>query len=101
MRSPYLYYFRIVVSAAHCGLVDIVRLGEWKIQKGKIDCVQYNRGPKQCSEEFQDIPVSNIMYHPEYHRSKDNVNINDIMIIKLFRPATYNDYVLPICLPER
>lgn len=89
------------MSAAHCGLVDIVRLGEWRVQEGKRDCVRYNRGPQKCSEDVQDIPVSSIIFHPEYHRSKDNVNINDIMIIKLSRPATYNDYVLPICLPER
>uniref|UniRef100_A0A673CLP6 trypsin n=1 Tax=Sphaeramia orbicularis TaxID=375764 RepID=A0A673CLP6_9TELE len=72
-----------VVSAAHCYMSYIeVRLGE------------HNIGISEGSEQF--ISASRILQHPNY----DSYTLqNDIMLLKLSRPATLNQYVQPLALP--
>ncbi|KAM4735097.1 trypsin-1-like isoform 1-T1 [Anableps anableps] len=73
-----------VVSAAHCNVFNQieVRLGEHNI---KIH---------EGTEQF--ISPSLVIPHPQYnHFTIDN----DIMLIKLSRPAILNQYVQPIALP--
>uniref|UniRef100_A0A673CRI1 trypsin n=1 Tax=Sphaeramia orbicularis TaxID=375764 RepID=A0A673CRI1_9TELE len=72
-----------VVSAAHCYKSRVeVRLGEHNIRvtEGK--------------EQF--ISSSRVIRHPNY--TSYNIN-NDIMLIKLSKPATLNQYVQPVALP--
>ncbi|XP_060771710.1 trypsin-2-like [Neoarius graeffei] len=73
-----------VVSAAHCSKSRIeVRLGEHYLN---ID---------EGHEQF--IASSRAIIHPNY----DSWNMaNDIMLIKLSRPATLNSYVQPVALPK-
>ncbi|MEQ2257714.1 Trypsin-1, partial [Ilyodon furcidens] len=73
-----------IVSAAHCYKTRIeVRLGEHHIN--------INEG----SEQF--ISSSNVIRHPSY----DSYTIdNDIMLIKLSKAATLNQYVQPVALPS-
>ncbi|XP_059920586.1 trypsin-10-like [Gadus macrocephalus] len=72
-----------VVSAAHCYKSRIeVRLGEHHIR--------VNEG----TEQF--ISSSSVIRHPNY--SSYNIN-NDIMLIKLSKPATLNQYVQTVALP--
>uniref|UniRef100_A0A8C6NK81 trypsin n=1 Tax=Nothobranchius furzeri TaxID=105023 RepID=A0A8C6NK81_NOTFU len=73
-----------VVSAAHCYQSRLeVRLGEHNI---KIS---------EGSEQF--ISSSRVIRHPRY----DSYTIsNDIMLIKLSKPATLNSYVKPVDLPR-
>lgn len=60
-----------------------VRLGEHHIQ--------INEGTEQV------ISSSQVIRHPNY----DSYNIdNDIMLIKLSKPATLNQYVRPVALPR-
>ncbi|XP_028837786.1 trypsin-2-like isoform X1 [Denticeps clupeoides] len=72
-----------VVSAAHCYQSRIeVRLGE------------HNIGYSEGNEQF--ISSEKVIRHPNY----DSWNIdNDIMLIKLSRSATLNQYVQPVALP--
>uniref|UniRef100_A0A8C6S6J9 trypsin n=1 Tax=Neogobius melanostomus TaxID=47308 RepID=A0A8C6S6J9_9GOBI len=74
-----------VVSAAHCYKSRInVRLGEHNIAM--------NEGTEQW------IDSAKIIKHPQYN----SYNLdNDIMLIKLSRPATLNSYVRTVALPSR
>ncbi|MCZ2222001.1 serine protease, partial [Corynebacterium pilbarense] len=73
-----------VVSAAHCYKSRVeVRLGEHNIR--------VNEG----TEQF--ISSSRVIRHPNY--SSYNID-NDIMLIKLSKPATLNQYVQPVALPS-
>uniref|UniRef100_A0A8C8FU92 trypsin n=1 Tax=Oncorhynchus tshawytscha TaxID=74940 RepID=A0A8C8FU92_ONCTS len=71
-----------VVSAAHCYKSRVeVRLGEHNIKV------------TEGSEQF--ISSSRVIRHPNY--SSYNID-NDIMLIKLSKPATLNTYVQPVAL---
>ncbi|XP_047454137.1 trypsin-2-like [Mugil cephalus] len=72
-----------VVSAAHC-------------YKSKMDVVlgEHNRWWLDGNE--QTIPADLIILHPDYVSWYLN---NDIMLIKLSRPAIINQYVQPVALP--
>ncbi|XP_054619587.1 trypsin-3-like [Dunckerocampus dactyliophorus] len=74
-----------VVSAAHCYKSRIqVRLGEHNIA--------VNEGTEQW------IDSAKLIRHPQYN----SYNLdNDIMLIKLSRPAALNNYVQTISLPSR
>ncbi|XP_036393953.1 trypsin-3-like isoform X2 [Megalops cyprinoides] len=73
-----------VVSAAHCYKYRVqVRLGEHNIET--------NEG----TEQF--INSALVIKHPRY--SSRNMD-NDIMLIKLSRPATLNSYVRTVSLPS-
>ncbi|XP_063055710.1 trypsin-2-like [Engraulis encrasicolus] len=73
-----------VVSAAHCYKSRVeVRMGEHNIRK------------TEGNEQF--ITSARVIRHPNY--SSYNIN-NDIMMIKLSKPATLNQYVQPVALPS-
>ncbi|XP_010867502.2 trypsin-3 [Esox lucius] len=74
-----------VVSASHCYKTSIqVRLGEHNIEQ--------NEGTEQW------INSAKIIRHPNYN----SYNLdNDIMLIKLSKPATLNSYVQTVALPTR
>ena len=46
--------------------------------------------------------MSEAKAHPEYIQNQQDsgVALNDIMLLKLSRPAEYNDFVQPVCLPS-
>ena len=112
-----------VLTAAHCGKVDFVRLGEWRVVEQDdptFDCERDKRtGKEKCSEPHQvslackelnrelsiytqDIPVAEAKPHPDYSEYQDRkrIPLNDIMLLKLSRPAEYNEFVQPLCLPS-
>ncbi|CAL8286767.1 unnamed protein product [Merluccius merluccius] len=73
-----------VVSAAHCYKSRIqVRLGE------------HNIAVSEGTEQF--ISSAKVIKHPRY--SSRNLD-NDIMLIKLSKPATLNSYVRTVSLPS-
>ncbi|KAL0985023.1 hypothetical protein UPYG_G00151980 [Umbra pygmaea] len=73
-----------VVSAAHCYKSSIqVRLGE------------HNIAVNEGTEQF--ISSAKVIRHPNYNsRNLDN----DIMLIKLSKPATLNSYVRTVAVPS-
>jgi len=95
-----------VLTAAHCGKVDFVRLGEWRVVEQDdptFDCDRDKRtGKEKCSEPHQDIPVAEAKPHHDYSAYQDGkrIPVNDIMLLKLSRPAEYNEFVQPLCLPS-
>jgi trypsin len=56
---------------------------------------EHNIKVTEGSEQF--ISSSRVIRHPNY--SSYNIN-NDIMLIKLSKPATLNTYVQPVALPS-
>ena len=44
--------------------------------------------------------MAEVRIHPDYHVSLNRVAENDIMLVRLSRPAVYNDFVHPVCLPS-
>jgi len=76
-----------VLTAAHCMVVSaesmLVRAGDWR--------------PKDASSNRQVLQVDNYFKHPSYNaRSFDN----DYALVKLTEPATLNECVGTVCLPE-
>jgi len=64
-----------------------------------IDCVK-DRRYDLCSEGVQDIDVAEVKIHPGYEVTDIGSPINDIMLLKLSRPAEFNQFVKPVCLPS-
>lgn len=77
---------RWVVSAAHC-YKDV---SEMTLVLGDHE-VRYEEGTEQFLTPELVIP------HPDYDRKTIN---NDIMLIKLSRPAVLNEFVQPMALPK-
>jgi hypothetical protein len=72
-----------------------VRLGEWDISTVE-DCVTIENDRDCVSEPVQDIQIESTVFHELYDNDK---KFNDIGLIRLSRPAQFNYYVKPICLP--
>ena len=108
-----------VLSAAHCRDKEYVRLGEWEIidpnEFDEDSCSYYNDISKkkceskwwcgsQCHKEndieLPDIEISREIVHPDYSVTNIASLTNDIMLIKLSKPAVFSKYVRPICLPD-
>ncbi|XP_078504323.1 trypsin-3-like [Lissotriton helveticus] len=74
-----------IVSAAHCyqpANTLVAYLGEYD--------TTYTESTEQA------IQVSKVIKHPNYNSQNQD---NDIMLVKLSKPAQYNHYVSPIALP--
>jgi len=65
----------------------------------KTDCVKTRTGQQLCSDDYQDIEVDKRITHPAYTTTRKGLAINDIMLLKLKSPVTYNMFVKPVCLP--
>ena len=57
---------------------------------------EHSHSSNEGSEQF--IDSAKIIKHPNYN---DNTLDNDIMLIKLSRPAALNSYVQTVALPSR
>jgi Trypsin len=77
-----------------------VRLGEWDTST-EHDC-DSNNSPevKDCVDQrVQDITIEKIIQHDGFIKTAAYVH-NDIALLRLNRPAVFNKYVQPICLPR-
>ncbi|XP_019865700.2 venom protease [Aethina tumida] len=79
-----------ILTAAHCTnnlkAQDIhVRLGEYDFKKNN-------------ETRSMDFPVAEIIQHQEFVEA---TYANDIAILRLEKPTTFNSYIWPICLPPR
>ncbi|XP_046513797.1 vitamin K-dependent protein C isoform X2 [Equus quagga] len=75
-----------VLTAAHC-MEDskklIVRLGEYDLRRRENGEV--------------DLDIQEVIMHPNYSKSSSD---NDIALLRLARPATLSQTIVPICLPD-
>ena len=44
--------------------------------------------------------MAEIKVHPDYGLTPIGLAENDIMLLRLSRPAVYNNFVQPVCLPS-
>uniref|UniRef100_A0A4X2KJ83 Peptidase S1 domain-containing protein n=1 Tax=Vombatus ursinus TaxID=29139 RepID=A0A4X2KJ83_VOMUR len=78
-----------ILTAAHCFKVSRYVLKFWIAVIGVNNILQNRMKHKKIQIDF-------IVIHPEF---KHNTFENDIALIHLKNPVTYNDFVQPICLP--
>lgn len=76
-----------VLTAAHC-LEDH---GRYHVRLGEYD-------RKRFENTEQQIAVDRIFSHQNYKKTDSD---NDIALLHLAQPAAFNNYVLPICLPDK
>uniref|UniRef100_A0A3P9LCM1 Peptidase S1 domain-containing protein n=1 Tax=Oryzias latipes TaxID=8090 RepID=A0A3P9LCM1_ORYLA len=75
-----------ILSAAHC--FKSTSTSNVVVSLGRI--TEQGSNPHQVS-----LSVSKIIVHPNYDSSTNN---NDLTLLKLASPVTFNDYISPICL---
>lgn len=90
-----------VLTASHCingkdipttWRPSMIHLGEWDTATNP-DCSQGD-----CAPALQKIPIARTLPHSDYGPNTRN-QYNDIALVRLAYPVTYNDFVKPICLP--
>lgn len=87
---------RYVLTAAHCGTIVLVRLGENDVNKTE-DCNTLD-DLKNCAPPPQDFLVEkNISYIEKFN---DDKKMNDIALLKLASPVSFSYSVRTICLPD-
>ncbi|XP_070611026.1 acrosin-like [Erythrolamprus reginae] len=79
-----------VLTAAHCFKTKKSSLHLWRIVLGATDL-------SELPYDAQTHSVSKVVLHQNYNPLTEE---NDIALIKLDSPVTYNDYVQPACLPR-
>ncbi|KAM4796682.1 transmembrane protease serine 3 [Rhinophrynus dorsalis] len=77
-----------IVTAAHC-VYDLYFPESWSVQVGLV-----NQPPES---QMSPVPIEKIIYHSKY---KSSSMVNDIALIKLAYPFTFNGSIQPICLPN-
>ncbi|XP_034285942.1 zonadhesin-like [Pantherophis guttatus] len=79
-----------VLTAAHCFKTKKSSLHLWRIVVGATDL-------SKLPDDVQTHTVSKVVLHQDYNPLTEE---NDIALIKLDSPVTFNDYVQPACLPR-
>lgn len=74
-----------------------VRLGEYDLTKEE-DCIQELNGNVDCADPPVDIPIAEIIPHPQYNPNNPSKH-HDIALLKLARKVNFTDFIQPICLP--
>ncbi|XP_010852216.1 PREDICTED: mannan-binding lectin serine protease 1 isoform X2 [Bison bison bison] len=92
-----------IVTAAHClhevpdsedvtlRDLDLLSPSAFKIIMGKLRRTQ-------SDENEQSLSVKQLFFHPLYN---PNTYENDVALLELSRDPVLNDFVMPICLPQR
>ncbi|EDV94551.1 GH19111 [Drosophila grimshawi] len=96
---------RYVLTAAHCALaipntwrLTGVRLGEWDTSMNP-DCIQERNGRRDCNDPYVDVPVSQIIAHPQYPVTEKDQH-HDIALLRLRNAVTFTASISPVCLPR-
>lgn len=79
---------RHVLSAAHCS--NRIKIQELFVRLGEYSFEQANE------TRTRDFRVAEIRQHVDFDMTTYE---NDIALLKLLRPSTFNSYIWPICMP--
>nr|CAD7431459.1 unnamed protein product [Timema monikensis] len=79
---------RHVLTAAHC--VSQFAAKDIHVRLGEYDLSTPDEAPSK------DFPIDEIRAHKRYSRTNYE---NDIAILKMKTPTTFNNYIWPVCLP--
>ncbi|KAF2886976.1 hypothetical protein ILUMI_19197, partial [Ignelater luminosus] len=77
---------------------ELVRLGEYSLLNN-TDCIK-DSNVYECSNNVQDLGISEITPHPLYKKTEYLFSINDIALVRLNKSVMISDYVRAICLPS-
>ncbi|XP_055632197.1 phenoloxidase-activating enzyme 1-like [Toxorhynchites rutilus septentrionalis] len=92
---PYYVVTTVFATDYYQNTLEFVRLGEYHTTTDE-DCQELD-GDEICAPALQDIPIEQIIKHPEHNNPK---LANDLALIKLQRPANISsEFVRPICVP--
>ncbi|GJQ81841.1 hypothetical protein Trydic_g9869 [Trypoxylus dichotomus] len=81
-----------VLTAAHC----LVRVDEKTPKLVRLGTVDYTTDKDEVTA--QDVPVTEITVHPEYHHIRRH---NDIGLVKLSKPVKFSQNVNAVCLYDK
>ena len=82
-----------ILSAAHCFYDPVV--------PAMVPANYIEAGHKvRASLDSQKIYIKETIIHPMYNEEKGHWADNDVAILKLKSPLTFNDNVQPACLPQ-
>uniref|UniRef100_A0ACB8FLL5 Uncharacterized protein n=1 Tax=Sphaerodactylus townsendi TaxID=933632 RepID=A0ACB8FLL5_9SAUR len=79
-----------VLTAAHCFKTKRSSLDRWRIVLGATDLSNFPVGVQLRS-------VHRVVIHPDYN---PRTEANDIALMQLDSPGSFNDFVQPACLPH-
>lgn len=84
-----------VATAAHC--VHQAKLSQITVHLGEFD----TKNTKKVYEplDSESFRVDHITLHPDFRYMLTQPDRFDVAVLKLDRPVTYQDNILPICLP--
>ncbi|XP_041126272.1 mannan-binding lectin serine protease 1-like isoform X3 [Polyodon spathula] len=88
-----------IVTAAHC-LLDPLHSGNpvpVTVSAGSFQIILGKHRTKRKDDTEQTLQAEQLILHPAYQAATFEF---DIALLQLSRPATFNDYVLPVCLPD-
>ncbi|XP_028132137.1 phenoloxidase-activating factor 1-like [Diabrotica virgifera virgifera] len=72
------------------GNIDKIRLGDHNCLPGEENC---------DSKDYVDVEIENVILHPAYG-SQNQVNHDDIGLIRLKEDVKFTDNISPVCLPK-
>ncbi len=82
-----------LITAAHCFDPPNSVTEDLYVMLGDYDTTKKEAGQMQFN-------ISLYFKHPQYNVTKDGIQVNDIAIIKLSKPAIFSPIIGHICLPE-
>jgi secreted trypsin-like serine protease len=83
-----------LITAAHCFQKGFVNVSNYYVLLGDHNFADKTDG----QEQFE---IEEIVRHPEYLFTDDGVEVNDLAIIKLARPAIFSPRIGHVCLPDQ
>ncbi|XP_065076516.1 phenoloxidase-activating enzyme 1-like [Ochlerotatus camptorhynchus] len=91
---PYYVVTSVFAAGYNQNSLEFVRLGEYQTDTDK-DCQDID-GYEKCAPHPQDIPIQQIIKHPQYNKPR---LANDLVLLKLQNPAnTTSEFVRTICV---
>ncbi|XP_058890276.1 mannan-binding lectin serine protease 1-like isoform X2 [Acipenser ruthenus] len=88
-----------IVTAAHC-LLDPLHSGNpvpVTVSAASFQIILGKHRTKRKDDTEQTLQAEQLILHPAYQAATFEF---DIALLQLSRPATFNNYVLPVCLPD-
>jgi len=81
-----------IITAAHC-IIDGPRASSYKVVVGRHSLNKFDRHTKRHS-------VKRVVVHPKWTGDREDEMSNDMALIELNTPMTFNEFVQPACLPD-
>merc|ERR1712121_21911 len=81
-----------VITAAHC-IIDGPRASSYKVVVGRYSLNKFSGATRRLS-------IKRVIVHPKWVGDYEDEMSNDIALLELKTPITFNEFVQPACLPD-